>query len=144
MVRPTLRPCASEAPRFAASMMPGPPPVQTTKRRCAAGSSPLDHCVKRKASVRAASYQVEPCGVRADPKNTIVSSTPSASRRLLGSRYSARMRSARASLPCMNSEFRYALIGFNFEPLSRGELSALFNENYRSLDPDNQDVHVEG
>src|SRR5262249_34779229 len=24
---------ASEAPRFAASMMPGPPPVQTTKRR---------------------------------------------------------------------------------------------------------------
>ena len=32
MVSPTFRPLASEAPRLAASMMPGPPPVHTTKR----------------------------------------------------------------------------------------------------------------
>src|SRR5207302_810018 len=33
MLRPMVLPPASCAPRFAASMMPGPPPVVTTKRR---------------------------------------------------------------------------------------------------------------
>jgi hypothetical protein len=54
MVSPTLSPFASEAPRLAASMMPGPPPVQTTKRR-SLRSSFFDQAVKRWASSRAAS-----------------------------------------------------------------------------------------
>ena len=40
-------------PRLAASIIPGPPPVQTTKRRLSAPSV-WDHCVRRFASSRAA------------------------------------------------------------------------------------------
>ena len=43
---------ASRAPRLAASMMPGPPPEQTTNR-CVWLANWLDHSVTRRASVRA-------------------------------------------------------------------------------------------
>jgi hypothetical protein len=54
IVSPTLTPLTSEAPRLAVSMMPGPPPVQATKRR---SSRPkfFDHSVSRRANSRAAS-----------------------------------------------------------------------------------------
>ena len=52
MLSPMVLPPASAAPRLAASMMPGPPPEQITKR-CEAESSLLDHSVTKRASVRA-------------------------------------------------------------------------------------------
>src|SRR5688572_4236020 len=105
---PMLVPPASAAPRLAASMMPGPPPEHSTKRR-AFSPRLLDHWVSRKARSCAALQCGESCFRRAEPKNTMVSEMPAASRRLFGSRYSARMRSARASLLLMNFGSRYAL-----------------------------------
>src|SRR6266487_3617946 len=58
MLKPTERPPASFAPRFAASITPGPPPV-TTAQPCAAN--------KRPAS-RARSYTGSPSRMRAEPK----------------------------------------------------------------------------
>ena len=54
MFKPMFSPAASEAPRFAASMIPGPPPEQTTKRR-SVPSSPFDQCVSRAANSRVSS-----------------------------------------------------------------------------------------
>ena len=55
---PMVLPPASSAPRFAASMMPGPPPV-TTEKRCSGSvflrASSSAHFVRRKASSLAAS-----------------------------------------------------------------------------------------
>ena len=75
-------------------------------RVTAAARGAFDQAVRRWASSRAASYQRLPSLKRAEPKNTMVSSMPCASKRALGSRYSARMRSARAFLLLMNSSFR--------------------------------------
>jgi len=49
MVRPTFRPFARPRRGWAASMIPGPPPVHTTKRR-SFWSSAFDHFVRREAS----------------------------------------------------------------------------------------------
>src|SRR6266702_2448912 len=55
--RPTDLPPASYAPRFAASMMPGPPPEQTTKRR-GRGPSVSDQVVSLCDSCRAMFLQL--------------------------------------------------------------------------------------
>ena len=54
MLSPMLDPPASAAPRLAASMMPGPPPEQITKRRGFVPSV-IDQAVMRRASSRASS-----------------------------------------------------------------------------------------
>ena len=75
MFRPMVFPPASCAPRLAASMMPGPPPLQITKRRVELVSS-SDHSVMRRASSRASCNSGRRrciSNVRAEPKNTMVS-----------------------------------------------------------------------
>ena len=52
MFRPMVLPPASDAPRLAASMMPGPPPEQTTKRYVLLVNW-SDHSVSIRASARA-------------------------------------------------------------------------------------------
>ena len=65
MLSPTERPPASAAPRLAASISPGPPPVITAKPWSA-----------RQAAVsRQSSYQRWPSAIRAEPKTETPSST---------------------------------------------------------------------
>jgi hypothetical protein len=54
MLRPMFSPRASDAPRFAASMIPGPPP-STRRSGRSVPERPFDHCVRRRASSRASS-----------------------------------------------------------------------------------------
>src|SRR6516165_3399141 len=76
MLQPMDRPLASRAPRLAASMIPGPPPVMMAK--------PL--LASRRARSRADSYIGSSSFVRAEPKMAMPAPT-----------------SARASKPCTNS-----------------------------------------
>src|SRR5919201_3885768 len=57
MLKPTERPPASRAPRFAASITPGPPPVITAQPAWA----------KRRATARASRYGAESSPTRAEP-----------------------------------------------------------------------------
>src|SRR3990167_8950270 len=84
----------------------------------------------------------------------MVSSRPCSSKRAFGSRYSARMRSARASLLLMNSGLWYALSLFNLRPLSLAASSAscfstrassaYFKRHFGRLDRYKQHVCFEG
>src|SRR6187397_949477 len=59
MLNPIERPPPSFAPRLAASITPGPPPVTT----------PSPACANRRAVSRAASYVAEPSATRAEDRH---------------------------------------------------------------------------
>src|SRR6478672_3058811 len=105
MLRPTERPPASAAPRLAASIRPGPPPVITVKPWSA-----------RQAAVsRQSSYQLWPSGIRAEPKTETPSSMSRRASKPLST--SARMRSARASSSPSTSQGTRSRCSSRFAPL---------------------------
>jgi hypothetical protein len=76
MFSPMVLPPASAAPRLAASIMPGPPPEQTTKR-CVPFSvelgGPLGEHAGQRARILVILRQGPSSRIRAEPKNTTVS-----------------------------------------------------------------------
>src|SRR5438105_4273594 len=91
MLQPTDRPPASLAPRLAASMMPGPPPVMTAKPAW----------VRQRAVSQAALYIGSDSAVRAEPK--IAMAAPTSASASKPCTYSPMMRSTRHGSPCVNS-----------------------------------------
>ena len=106
MLRPTDFAFTSHAPRFAASMAPGPPPVVMTK-----SSIPLAwHVVEtRRPNSRASSYQRSPSFRRAPPNTTSVVRMPSWSSWMSAFSSSSMSRTPRSSRRARNPRSSCAL-----------------------------------